>query len=284
MSWRGMWLGYCLVLVISNATELQAQILRPVSQLDGVNVVEHLDAALPPDLSFVDDRGKSVRLGQLFDGARPVILSLNYSNCPMLCGLKLRGMIDALAETSLEPGRDYQIVSVSIDPLETPIQARQTKQKYLREFGRGNGDGWTFLTGRESQIRALADTVGFQYKYVTERREYAHAACFMVCTPDGRVSRYLYGVRFEPKTVQLSLVEASQGRIGTTLDQVLLFCFHYDATAGAYAPTAVGLMKVGAAATVLLVAAFLLPWRRRAGVTATAAATASGPSVSEYLT
>lgn len=283
MNWRGMWLSLCLVFVASNATLLQAQILRPVSQLDGVNVVENLDAALPLELSFVDDRGKSVRLGQLYDGVRPVILSLNYSNCPMLCGLKLRGMIDALAEMSLEPGRDYQIVSVSIDPLETPIQARLAKQKYLREFGRGNGDGWTFLTGRESQIRALADAVGFQYRYVPERREYAHAACFMVCTPDGRVSRYLYGVRFEPKTVQLSLVEASQGRIGTTLDQVLLFCFHYDAAAGNYAPTAVGLMKVGAAVTVLLVAVFFLPWRRRSGVADVVATTTLMPSVSEYL-
>lgn len=239
-----------------------AQIVRPVTELEGVGVDEHLDQPLPADLKFTEDRGRPVRLGEVFDGVQPVILSLNYTNCPMLCGLKLRGMVAALAEMSLEAGRDFRVVSVSIDPLESPMQARLSKQNYLREYGRGNGDGWTFLTGQESQIRALAEAVGFQYRYVPERREYAHAAVFMICTPDGRVSRYLYGIRFEPKTVELSLVEASRGQIGSTLDRVLLFCFHYDAATGNYAPAAINLMKAGGAVTVLAVLVFLLPWRR----------------------
>jgi len=239
-----------------------AQIVRPVTELEGVGVDEHLDQRLPADLKFTDDRGRPVRLGQIFDGVQPVILSLNYTNCPMLCGLKLRGMVAALAEMSLDAGRDFRVVSVSIDPLESPVQARLAKQNYLREYGRGNGDGWTFLTGQDSQIRALASAVGFQYRYVPERREYAHAAVFMICTPDGRVSRYLYGVRFEPKTVELSLVEASRGQIGSTLDRVLLFCFHYDAATGNYAPAAINLMKAGGAVTVLAVLMSLLPWRR----------------------
>lgn len=272
MMWAGLAVPAC------------AQIVRPVSQLKGVNVVEHLDDQLPLDLKFVDDRGRSVQLRSVFDGLQPVVLTLNYTNCPMLCGLKLRGMIDALSSMSLEPGRDYRIVSVSIDPLESPMQARLAKQGYLREFGRGKGDGWTFLTGRETEIRALAAAVGFGYRYVPERREYAHAAVFMVCTPDGRISRYLYGVKFEPKTVQLSLVEAAQGRIGSTFDQVLLFCFHYDPNSGNYAPAAVGLMKTGAAATILAVALFFLPWKRKwipflGNVPATTAST-----VSENLT
>ena len=260
-----------------------AQILRPVAGLDGVSIVEHLNEQIPLDLKFVDDRGKTLQLQSLFDGVQPVVLSLNYTNCPMLCGLKLRGMVEALADMSLEPGRDYRVVSVSIDPLESPMQARLAKQGYLREFGRGNGDGWTFLTGREPQIRALASAVGFEYRYIPERREYAHAAVFMICTPDGRVSRYLYGVRFEPKTVQLSLVEAAKGQIGTTLDQVLLFCFHYDANSGNYAPAAVRLMKVGAVATIIAVAVFFLPWRRKSARFAGRGPAAS-PTVSEVLT
>lgn len=265
-------------------TQAFAQIVRPVAQLEGVGVVEHLDQKLPLDLKFVDERGKPLQLQSLFDGTRPVVLTLNYTNCPMLCGLKLRGMIEALAEMSLEPGRDYRVVSVSIDPLESPMQARMAKQGYLREFGRGDGQGWTFLTGREPQIRALADAIGFQYQYVPERKEYAHAAVFMICTPDGRVSRYLYGIRFEPKTVQLSLVEAAQGRIGTTFDQVLLFCFHYDATSGNYAPAAVSLMKTGAAATVIVLALFFLPWKRAIARFTNPASAAAAPIVSENLT
>lgn len=284
MNRHGLLALLCSVLFVFEANPLHAQTLRSLPQLDGVNVVEHLDERLPLDLKFTNERDKAVQLQQFFGGDRPVILSLNYSSCPMLCGLKLRGMVEALSEMSLEPGKDYQIVSVSIDPLEKPVQAALAKQKYLREFGRGNGEGWTFLTGREPQIRALADAVGFQYKYIPERREYAHAAVFMICTPDGRLSRYLYGVKFEPKTVQLSLVEASQGRIGTTLDQVLLFCFHYDATAGNYAPTAVSLMKVGAAITVVAVAIFLFPWRRKSELPFPVRITVQSPPVSETLT
>jgi len=276
-------ISFLLLVWIGTARPLFAQILRPVAELDGVNVVEHLDEQIPLDLKFVDDRGKPIQLQTLFDGVQPVVLSLNYTNCPMLCGLKLRGMVEALADMSLESGRDYRVVSVSIDPLESPMQARLAKQGYLREFGRGNGDGWTFLTGRDPQIRALANAVGFEYRYIPERREYAHAAVFMICTPDGRISRYLYGVRFESKTVQLSLVEAANGRIGTTLDKVLLFCFHYDASSGNYAPAAVSLMKIGGVVTMIAVAVFLLPWMRKsAGFASEGPATS--PTVSEVLT
>lgn len=258
------------------------QVVRPVQQLEGVKVTEHLNTTLPLNLSFRDDRGKPVRLSQIFDGQRPVVLSLNYASCPMLCGLQLNGMVDALARVPLEPGRDYQIVSVSIDPLETPVQARLAKQNYLRAFGRGNGDGWHFLTGREDEIRQLAEAVGFEYRYIPERREYAHAAMFTIATPDGRLSRYLYGVRFDPQTVRLSLVEAAAGKIGTTLDQVLLFCFHYDALAGSYAPAAISLMKAGGAVTILALLAFLIPWWfRRRPSPAPAGSPPTGPGLPE---
>jgi protein SCO1/2 len=273
-----------VALLAMTSAPLNAQIVRPIEQLEGVGIVEHLDESIPLVLNFTDDNGKLIHLQQLFDGTHPVVLSLNYSSCPMLCGMKLRGMLEALSGMSLEAGRDYHIVSVSIDPLETPMQARLAKQGYVRQFGKGSDNGWHFLTGRESQIRALADAVGFQYRYIPERREYAHAAAFMICTPDGRLSRYLYGVQFDKKTVQLSLVEAAQGKIGTTLDQVLLFCFHYDANSGNYAPAAVNLMKFGGATTVLAVLAFVIPWRRKTRLSRVSVESQTSLPVSELPT
>lgn len=242
-----------------------AQVKRNVNELEGVEVVEHPDAELPLDAKFKDDAGKDIKLGDYFQSDRPVILSLNYSNCPMLCNLQLNGMVEVLQEIDLLPGTDFEIVSVSIDPLESPIRARQTKQQYMKRYGKsGTGGGWHFLTGQEPEIARLADTVGFHYRYIPERNEYAHAAVFMICTPEGHVSRYLYGVTFEPQTMRLSLVEAAEGKIGTSMDQVLLFCFQYDAAAGSYGPTAVGLMKVGGGITVFLLAIVLVPtWVRR---------------------
>jgi protein SCO1/2 len=244
---------------------VQAQVKRNVSELEGVDVVEHLDVELPLDATFKDDAGKQVKLRDYFHNDRPVILSLNYSNCPMLCNLQLNGLVEALQQIDLRPGSDFEILSVSIDPLESPIRARQTKQQYLRQYGRsGTGSGWHFLTGHESEITRLASTVGFLYRYIPERNEYAHAAVFMICTPEGRVSRYLYGVSFEPQTMRLSLVEAAAGKIGTPMDQVLLFCFQYDAVAGSYGPTAIGLMKLGGGVTVFVLAIVLFPtWLRR---------------------
>lgn len=257
---------------------LPAQIAKSIDALEGVGVEEHLNAVLPLDEQFTNDTGRSIRLQELFDGERPVILSLNYSNCPMLCSLQLNGLIDALQQVQLNVGDDFQLVSVSIDPLETTIRARETKQRYMKDYGRpGTGHGWHFLTGRKDSIDRLAESVGFGYEYIPERKEYAHAAVFMICTPDGRISRYIYGVRFDPQTVRLSLVEAADGKIGTTLDQVLLYCFHYDATAGSYAATAVSIMKVGGGVTVVALLAGLLPWwfRRRRSASV-------DPSSSEY--
>ena len=154
----------------------------------------------------------------------------------MLCHLQLDGLVRGLRDVSMTPGVDYDVVNVSIDPKEDWQRARATNRKHIQAFGRPEtADGWHFLTGEASNIQALADTVGFRYRFVADRDEYAHAACVMVCTPEGVVSRYLYGVEYEPKTVRLSLVEAAAGKLGTALDQLLLFCFHYDAAAGRYA-------------------------------------------------
>ena len=251
--------------VVLAATQTHAQIKREVSELAGVEIVENLDGQIPLDAKFTDDGGKDVQLKQYFNGTRPVILSLNYSNCPMLCNLQLNGLVEALQQIDLKPGQDFDIMSVSIDPLESPLRARQTKEEYMRRYGSsGTGSGWHFLTGQQSEITRLAADVGFHYRYIPERAEYAHAAVFIICTPQGRISRYLYGVTFEPQTIRLSLVEAAAGEIGSPMDQILLFCFQYDAAAGNYGPTATGLMKIGGAITVLALAFGLVPtWLRR---------------------
>ena len=245
-----------------------AQVLEnSVDELEGVGVEERLDTTIPLDTEFRDSAGNSIMLGDLFSGDRPILLSLNYSDCPMLCRLQLNGLVDGLRDMKLSAGKDFDIVSVSIDPLETPQRARQTKQNYVRAYGRpGTAGGWHFLCGNSDSIQRLADAVGFQFKYLPERKEYSHAAVTIVVTPEGKVSRYLYGVVYPPTTLRLALVEAAAGKIGTTLDRVLLFCFHYDATSGKYTPVARRMMQLGAAATIAAIGLTVVPaWvvRRR---------------------
>ena len=262
------------------ALPAQAQRIDPLPKdLEGVTVEEHLDAQLPLDAQFVNDSGQAITLGQLFDGERPVILSLNYSNCPMLCRVQLNGLVETLSEWQWTAGKEYTVVSVSIDPRETAQRAKETKQKYLQVYGRpGTGDGWHFLVGDQENIDRLASTVGFGYRYMKDRDEYVHAAVVMVCTPEGRTSRYIYGVTYDLQTLRLSLVEAAEGKIGSTLDQILLFCFHYDATKGRYGPTARNLMKVGGLLTMLVLGAVLVPyWWRRNRQMAKDAAAGSNP-------
>ena len=247
---RFLFLFLCAAVLIESAG---AQVVKELSDLGSVGVDEHLNQELPMNLVLKDSSGRKVRFGDLFEADRPVILSLNYSDCPMLCQLQLNGLIDGLQGVRWDAGEQFLVVSVSIDPLETTQRARQIKQHYLRAYGRpGTADGWKFLTGDAASIQQLADSVGFRFQYVPERKEYAHAAVVMVCTPEkGRVSRYLYGVLYPAQTLRMALVEAGEGKIGSTLDRVLLFCFHYDAASGRYAPVAQRLMKAAAAVTLL---------------------------------
>ncbi len=255
----------CTLIALCMAGRADAQVNRDLDALEGVGIDEKLDTQLPLDLTFTDTKGKEVRLGDLFVGDRPILLSLNYSDCPMLCQLQLNGLLDGLRELSWDAGDQFEICSVSINPLETPQRARQVKQRYVKSYGRPNtAEGWHFLTGDQRSIERLADAVGFRYKYVPEREEYAHSAAIMVCTPDGRVSRYLYGVLYPAQTLKLALVEAGEGKVGSTLDRVLLYCFHYDESSGRYAPVARRLMKLGAVMTLTTLAVGLIPiWMRR---------------------
>jgi len=237
--------------------------------LEEVGVTEHLDAKLPLDVEFVDEVGDRVELGDFFDGERPVILTLNYYRCPMLCGLMLNGVVDGLEAMEWSPGDEFEIVTVSINPLETPELASAKKQNYLKRLDRPSaGAGWHFLTGREREIKRLAETVGFSYTYDPSTQEYAHAAAIFVCTPDGRVARYLYGIEYPAKRLKLALLEASEGTIGTTLDQLILYCYHYDPTNRRYSPVAMNIMRLGGGATVLILGIslgvlWLREWRRK---------------------
>jgi protein SCO1/2 len=235
----------------------------PPSDIQEVGVTEHPDAQIPLDLTFRDSSGKRVTLQELFDGTRPVVLTMNYSNCPMLCSLQLNGLFEGLQGLEWDLGENFQMITVSIDPKESPERSALTKQKYLKMYGRpGVGEGWHTLTGREENIRKLADAVGFGYSFVEDTGEYAHAAVTFILTADGRVSRYLYGIEYDPQTLRLSLVEAADGKVGSTFDRFLLTCFHYDATKGRYGPAAVKIMRLGALVTVVVLGgALLMFWR-----------------------
>ena len=253
--------------VLLSAATLQAERTEAVpEELEEIGVEEHLDVPLPLDLPFVDSNGEKVLLGDFFDGETPIVLTMNYSNCPMLCSLQLNGLFEGLQGVDWDLGNQYQMITVSIDPEETPERAEETKQKYLKIYGRdGVGQGWHCLTGEEANIRKLADAVGFGYAYMPATKEYAHAAVTMVCTPDGRTSRYLYGVQYPPQTVRLALLEASEGKIGTTMDRVLLFCFQYDETKGRYGPAAMKIMQAGGVVTLIFLFGMLgLYWVREA--------------------
>ncbi|MDX2438085.1 MAG: SCO family protein [Acidobacteriota bacterium] len=249
---------------------VEAQLVEQVpAALEDVGVTEHLDAKLPLDLEFRDENGVPVRLGDFFDGDRPVILTLNYYRCPMLCGLMLNGVVDGLEAMEWSPGDEFEIVTVSINPLETPELATAKKQNYLKRLDQPSiAGGWHFLTGRELEIKRLAETVGFSYSYDPETQEYAHAAAIMVCTPDGRVARYLYGIEYPAKRLKFALLEAAEGAVGSTLDQLILYCYHYDPTNRRYSPVAMNIMRVGGGATALILGIslgvfWIREWRRK---------------------
>lgn len=254
-------LASVLVLAIALPAVAQRKEATPAA-IEGVGIDEHPDAQIPLDLEFIDSNGKKVTLGKFFNHQKPVILTLNYSDCPKLCIVQLNKLVEAMGNMKWDLGDQYQVVTVSIDPLETPDRARLTKQKYIQQYGRpGGGEGWHFLVGNEQNIKKVADTVGFGYRLVG--KQYIHVAALFICMPDGRVSRYLYGVDYDPQTLRLSLYEAGQGKVGSSMDQILLYCFHYDPTSGRYGPAAFNLMRFGGVLTMVVFGAMLsLYWVR----------------------
>ncbi len=224
---------------------------------------QRLDAQVPLDLQFKDETGQTVKFGDLF-GGKPVILVPGYFRCPKLCGEVQNGLVRALLDLNLDVGRDFHIVVLSFDPRETPEMALAKRETYLQRYGRpGAGAGWHFLTGQEGPIKQLTSAVGFRYRYDARHDQYAHAAGIVLLTPAGKVSRYFRDIRYSARDLRLGLVEASNGRIGTLVDQVLLFCFHYDPEEGRYGPAVMNLVRAGGVLTVLGIAIFVaVLWRK----------------------
>jgi protein SCO1/2 len=231
--------------------------------LSKIHIDQHLDTQLPLDLPFVDDHGKQVRLGDYF-GKRPVVLALVYYECPMLCTQVLNGLVSALTVMNFEPGREFDVVAVSFNPREGPGLASQKKAAYLERYGRSQtANGWHFLTGEESSIKQLTEAVGFRYAYDDAIKQFAHGAAIEVITPKGHISKYFYGIEFSARDLRLGLIEASDERIGTPIDDFLLFCYHYDPATGKYGASVLRMVRIGGIATMIAIASFLTISLRR---------------------
>jgi protein SCO1 len=242
---------------------LPAQAFGRPPALRNIGIDQHLNAQVPLDLEFKDESGKAVRLGS-FIHDKPVVLSLVYYRCPMLCNLVLNGSLHAMRNIPLKLGRDYEAITVSFDPNETPQLATEKKATYVERFGSSEAStSWHFLTGKEAEIKRLASAVGFRYSWDDLTKQWVHASGIMVLTPEGRVSRYLYGIEYPKQDLRLALVESSKGKIGSRVDQILLFCFHYDPAKGKYGLAILNTLKAAGSATVLLLGVFVITMLRR---------------------
>lgn len=254
------------VLLLPGAATAQTNDLPP--GLQGIGIDQKLGDPLPLDLVFRDEQGRTVRLADAFDGRKPVLLTLVYYNCPMLCTLVLNDLVRSLRPLNLNMGEDFDVLTISFDPAEGPELAAAKQQHYAEAYGRpGAAEGWRFWTGGEDAIRRLTDAVGFRYRYDAASKQYLHPSGITILTPDGHIARYFFGVSYAPKDVRLALVEAARGRIGSIADSVLLLCFQYDASTGRYSLAVMRAVRGGAMLTVIglgvLVAHLLRRERRR---------------------
>lgn len=232
--------------------------------LKDVGVDEKLGDTIPLDLTFTNSDGEEVTLEELFEGDKPVLLNPLYYDCPILCSVVLDGVFGAIKQLAWSPGKDYTIVSFSIDPEEGPELASSNKEFYLKQFDReGAADGWHFLTGSQQSINQLTEAIGFRYKYEEETGEYIHMASIMMLSPRGKITRYLYGANFREFDVRNGLFEAADGTIGSSIDKVIMYCFTYDPSSQSYVPVAMNIMKIGGLATLIILGIFLsVFWRR----------------------
>jgi protein SCO1 len=235
--------------------------LPPV--LKQVGLDQKLNQQVPLDAVFKDEQGREVRLGQFFKG-KPVVLSLVYYSCPMLCNQILNGMLGSLRQVSFNIGEEFEVVTVSFDSRETPVLAAAKKQNYVKGYNRPSGDaGWHFLTGDDANIKRLTEAVGFRYVWDEQTQQFAHASGIMVLTPEGKLARYFYGIEYPPKDLRLGLVEASAHRIGTPVDTLMLYCYHYDPATGKYGAVVMNIMRVAGVITLLLIGGMILILRKR---------------------
>lgn len=261
--------------VLMAAAPARAQQPRPGEQEPGdpakakpgllqkVGIDQRLNAQVPLDLMFTDETGRDVRLGEYF-GKRPVVLALVYYECPMLCTEVLNGAVSALSVLTFDVGKEYDVIFVSINPKEGPGLAAQKKKAYLERYKRPQtAGGWHFLTGKEENIQRLAAAVGFRYAFDEEIQQYAHGAGIEILTPRGVIAKYFYGIEFSPRDIRFGLIEASDERIGTAIDEALMLCYHYDPTTGKYGATAIGAIRIGGVATLLALLSFVFVSLRR---------------------
>jgi protein SCO1/2 len=254
-----------LLALVAYPSACAAQLTGPVQSigvrpelLKDVGIDQKLNDAIPLDLAFRDEESNVVPLSTFF-GQKPVVLALVYYNCPMLCTQVLNGLDRSLKDVPMDIGKDFDVVTLSIDPSETPRLAAAKRDLYTGIYGRpGAAEGWHFLTGEESEIRKLANAVGFRYAYDADSKQFAHASAVLVLTPGGKISRYFYGIAYAARDMRLGLVEASEGKIGSPMDQVLLFCYHYDPETGKYGLLISRVIKAGALLTVLAIGILIL--------------------------
>jgi protein SCO1/2 len=237
--------------------------LQQIPILKDAGLEQRLNEQVPLDTPFMDENGRAVKLGDYF-GTRPVVLALVYYECPMLCTQVLNGLVGSLEALTFTSGREFDVVAISFDAGETPAMAAAKRANYLKRYGRAGADaGVHFLTGREEDIRRVTDAVGFHFKYDPTIDQYAHPAVITVLTPEGKVSRYLFGIEFAPVDMRLALVEAADHRIGSAVDQMLLFCYHYDPESGKYGFAITNIVRLGGVLTVLGLGSFILMNLRR---------------------
>jgi protein SCO1 len=231
--------------------------------LRDIGFEQRLGESIALDLVFRDELGNSVRLGGYF-GTKPVVLTLAYYECPMLCGLVRDGLAQSLRALAFDVGEQFVVITVSIDPRETPAHAAAKKVQTLRSYARpGAAEGWHFLTGEEASIRHLSQAVGFRYAFDAANGQFAHAAGLLVLTAQGKIARYLYGLEFAPKDVRLALIEAAAGQIGSPIDQLLLFCYQYDPATGRYGLVIMNVLRLAGLMTVVVLGGFMIVMFRR---------------------
>lgn len=261
---KAAWLAAVVLLSVSAWGQgMTKGIMSPPSNvrppgLKNVGFEQHLDQQIPPDLQFRDETGKSVRLADYF-GKRPLILNLVYFQCPMLCGEVLQGLTKSLKILKFDVGKQFDVLTVSFDPRETPELAAARKAQFLKMYGRPGAEaGWHFLTGEQSNIEALTNGAGFQYQFDPKTGQFAHATAIMVLTPEGKIAQYYYGVDYAPKDLRLGLVQAADNKIGNVVDQVLLYCYHYDPATGKYGAMVTRVLRLAALATILILGTMIV--------------------------
>ncbi len=253
----------CALMIAATAASLRAQQATTPAILNQVNISQRLNERIPPELTFRDENGNAVRLGDYF-GKKPIVLSLVYFECPALCTEVLNGELRSMKAISIDLGKDYEAVTVSFEPKDTPALAKAKRDVYAGQYGRtGTVDAWHFLTGDQPSIDALTKAAGFQYAYDSAIKQYAHAAAIMILTPNGRIARYFYGVQYPGRDFRLGLVEASQGKIGTLTDHAILYCYQYDPMTGKYGLIVMNVVRAGGLLTMLALGLFMFIMFRR---------------------